>query len=830
MISGYNHLNKKEIMQVILHPLTGNDKREIVVENDLLQIGRLDLPFSAYAKEQVKQLSRRHARLFLDQGRAYLTDFGSKNGTRLNGQGIGRQPVELQHDDELCFGQALCFKVEFRQSEESLDDVKLPELRLTLVPSNPAAATDAIVVEGFPFLIGKSQPAFSSFAETQPQEHSYLSRRHAHIFRSGGKLLIEDLGSTNGTFISGMRISSEAQPLEQGSTVAFGGDYYVYRVLIEHLQERAEDDLAATRMFNTQQDLNKAPAKTIFVETADSFLDIFCADDQPESDDTEDRDSPQRSQNSDKPDLASSPHQPKKESGVKPLLFLEQLKEAFTTNTGDRRRWPLVIAGLLISAVIGGAYYSYQDKGKTGEIADLIDAQEYRKGALLADHYLQASPDSELAEIATEALIKLIVPEWLDQIDSADYPSAETKLNDADSLVTSNSEGKSTLDVLRLLTKLEGYIAGRGGLDAPINLLEAELPIQSILTEWDRERNKTDRVLERIAKTEPEFEPRRSRVYSQIRWLRKQNTVEIPAISQLLDGVSEDIKQARDPSTRFDAFAVKYPKIDGLKTLREDWLAYNHINQMIGAGRYQKAIALMAGTEIRSPLFRQALAELQQNAMPSESEIDRLTEAETAWRSGDMAQALKVMRELSQGRLAENSSARLQRMERILTDYAALNETKDTGPYNKRLLKFYAELHEGEDDFFIQAVQQDYDKHRARALDFAAEHSKRAMTGWQRYQRQGPIVSLLRLEAKISQKYRQLAEILSTAFREAGMAREAHDALRQEYPEVLERTYDALQGELELQRRSLRELSTISTEKVLRSKLRLLGWNGADNP
>lgn len=39
-------------------------------------------------------------------------------------------------------------------------------------------------------------------------EDTFASGVHTRVFRSGGKILAEDLGSTNGTFIDGERISS----------------------------------------------------------------------------------------------------------------------------------------------------------------------------------------------------------------------------------------------------------------------------------------------------------------------------------------------------------------------------------------------------------------------------------------------------------------------------------------------------------------------------------------------------------------------------------------------------------------------------------------------
>ncbi len=45
-----------------------------------------------------------------------------------------------------------------------------------------------------------------------------VSRRHAHILRREGQFTVEDLGSTNGTFVNGARVSTETA-LRDGDTI-----------------------------------------------------------------------------------------------------------------------------------------------------------------------------------------------------------------------------------------------------------------------------------------------------------------------------------------------------------------------------------------------------------------------------------------------------------------------------------------------------------------------------------------------------------------------------------------------------------------------------------
>lgn len=53
------------------------------------------------------------------------------------------------------------------------------------------------------------------------EQESTVSRRHAQFVKQGDTLFVEDLGSTNGTFVNGMQISS-LTPVRPGDVVQFG--------------------------------------------------------------------------------------------------------------------------------------------------------------------------------------------------------------------------------------------------------------------------------------------------------------------------------------------------------------------------------------------------------------------------------------------------------------------------------------------------------------------------------------------------------------------------------------------------------------------------------
>jgi pSer/pThr/pTyr-binding forkhead associated (FHA) protein len=67
----------------------------------------------------------------------------------------------------------------------------------------------------------------SSASDVVLKNDDYASGRHARLTRHGGLLYVEDLGSTNGTFVNG-RKTVGATPLRHGDTVRVGSTTFRY--------------------------------------------------------------------------------------------------------------------------------------------------------------------------------------------------------------------------------------------------------------------------------------------------------------------------------------------------------------------------------------------------------------------------------------------------------------------------------------------------------------------------------------------------------------------------------------------------------------------------
>ena len=54
---------------------------------------------------------------------------------------------------------------------------------------------------------------------------SFVSQLHARVFRDSGSVMLEDLGSTNGTYLNGKRLTA-AERLTKGDRVQVGGTLF----------------------------------------------------------------------------------------------------------------------------------------------------------------------------------------------------------------------------------------------------------------------------------------------------------------------------------------------------------------------------------------------------------------------------------------------------------------------------------------------------------------------------------------------------------------------------------------------------------------------------
>ncbi|KAD4060600.1 FHA domain-containing protein FhaB/FipA [Arthrobacter yangruifuii] len=86
--------------------------------------------------------------------------------------------------------------------------------RELVVTEGPLRGT-TLELSASPILLGRAQEA------TLVLEDDYASGRHARLFPQGSRWFIEDLGSTNGTYLGGSQLT-RALPVEPGVPIRIG--------------------------------------------------------------------------------------------------------------------------------------------------------------------------------------------------------------------------------------------------------------------------------------------------------------------------------------------------------------------------------------------------------------------------------------------------------------------------------------------------------------------------------------------------------------------------------------------------------------------------------
>jgi pSer/pThr/pTyr-binding forkhead associated (FHA) protein len=100
-----------------------------------------------------------------------------------------------------------------RQPRSAVEELRgMPR---TLVVTEGSLKGTTISLGQAPILIGRAPEC------TLVLDDDYASSRHARLSLQGGVWMVEDLGSTNGTFLGRSRVA-EAAPLEPGAPVRIG--------------------------------------------------------------------------------------------------------------------------------------------------------------------------------------------------------------------------------------------------------------------------------------------------------------------------------------------------------------------------------------------------------------------------------------------------------------------------------------------------------------------------------------------------------------------------------------------------------------------------------
>ncbi|HJV73636.1 MAG TPA: FHA domain-containing protein [Noviherbaspirillum sp.] len=813
-----------QAFDIVLKPVSHPELGDIRINEELFAIGRTETPFASYAPELVADLSRRHARIFCEYGTVYIVDLGSKNGTTVNGADIRQKTAILRDGDEICLGGTLSYKVQLGlRVQAPARAEKL--LSLTLIPEHNELGIQPIVVKQFPFLISKADEVFSRYKNEYPHQVNYISRRHAHIFLKGGAPFVEDLGSTNGTFVSGKRLDEHAVALQEGDVLAFGGHHFVYKVSLQK-EEHAVDPTVTKLSQPLRLPVEAVSAnadKTTFVAAADSFLDIFCVD-QAQQQDEEIND-----------EASHLPGDTGKETDKRPVrskfaIFAAELSSAFagSDRAGMKRLFPWGSALAALLAIGGLLVYLVGTPQR--KLESLLASGAYAEAATVASQYLERHPDDEeFRALGTEAVLKANVPRWLAALKAGEFDKANTILADMKKLGRENTDIQPLMGELEWMGSIEQFIAGRGGVDAPVRIYVDEEKIKALLQRWNEDEQAHQRAFATITSYVPEFRDRYAETLSHLRKLQSDDAVYLAAMERLKTSIVAELNKEHPDA--LDAilkeYAEKYPRLGGLDTLRQDAHRYTELQSEVYARRLGRIVVLLERAKFSTPPFQTRFRALTTSSQfPPTEVLQQYQAVSKAWREGNMEQAFAGLQSMRDGPWADAAERETQRKKALADQFAALQKTRSEKGYEERLLSFYGALDPDEDIYFFRATEADVALYKDKALGRAQEMMNQAQAQWRQYRDNGGIEGAQRLDSTITNQFRSQARLLSESYGNARQALQTYTQLKTQRPEQWNATYDEIKAEAELQRKALLESRAALGSGLLKAKLALLGGEG----
>jgi pSer/pThr/pTyr-binding forkhead associated (FHA) protein len=181
--------------------------RDVAVA-DLLRIGAgADNDFRVV----IGGVSRNHARIVKADGAYWLEDAGSTNGTFLNGQRVARE--RLRHLDVVTLGRDVDLIIVTSDRADTAVTRAVSDAWLAPADAAGGPRVDLPVGE---MTIGRLAPSNVIL------ESPVVSGLHARVQRTVDQVVIQDLGSVNGTFVNGQRIAA-ATLLKDGDVLSIAG-------------------------------------------------------------------------------------------------------------------------------------------------------------------------------------------------------------------------------------------------------------------------------------------------------------------------------------------------------------------------------------------------------------------------------------------------------------------------------------------------------------------------------------------------------------------------------------------------------------------------------
>jgi len=163
------------------------------------------------------QVSSRHAVITLEDKRYFIEDLGSTNKTYVNGMKIDSR-TELNSGDEIKIGNTI-FNFVHDSDKKPLD--KKPSYG-RLICYREGRGDIVFFIDRNTVTIGRA-PGNDICLDSDPQ----VSSRHAMITVQGNRCFIEDLGSTNSTYVNGLKVDVKTE-LKENDEIKTGNSIFMF--------------------------------------------------------------------------------------------------------------------------------------------------------------------------------------------------------------------------------------------------------------------------------------------------------------------------------------------------------------------------------------------------------------------------------------------------------------------------------------------------------------------------------------------------------------------------------------------------------------------------
>jgi len=149
-------------------------------------------------------VSGKHSRIIYEKGSFFIEDLGSTNGIFINDSRINSK-LELKHNDKIRIGSVHFVFIEINPKKEVS-----PATSVTNAPEPAKLVYCKYGRRKISCPLNKDLITIGRAGDNDVvlEFDLEISGRHAKIIKEDIKYIIEDLGSTNGTFVNGSRINS----------------------------------------------------------------------------------------------------------------------------------------------------------------------------------------------------------------------------------------------------------------------------------------------------------------------------------------------------------------------------------------------------------------------------------------------------------------------------------------------------------------------------------------------------------------------------------------------------------------------------------------------